>query len=475
MDNKLHSLFGLDFDADIFAASASGVVSTRDERVVNGRIEKVDTCVKAVVDRFPTVSAPSQEDLARLKMKFNAYKSGDHPKGNEVFDNKAIRKMCYYANQFATTLFDYKILLELIELRWKPSYLNGLVFCLMYNWKSLENDINCTSFRKFVVQQLEVYQGKRRHLCAMKSNVDYLKDGGPIRLAAAIIGRQQKIQVAPSILGLKDKELAYSYFSKAICYFYKNTTTVEREMREVLTLHSNVETSKIVLADKIIKQGEKGSHELKTILKRLAVNFVGDPFVAARWNTIGMDADDAENVKKAHSIIKKWLIVDYINLAFEKLIDDPNRKRFWLKFVNYIEDVKIIGSYQHKNIINSNSELKDALQNCFRLLKARTATTNCAVAIQIKNYTFVEFSEVGCCYAYDDDSIMKMIEGEGVENLSSLKDTTMDYFVRQGEYGLNMNPNGKANHSGNWERRFGEWFWRYLDIDVRERQSFTYW
>lgn len=470
MSNEFHNLFGLDFDAEKFAASASGVVTERDVREVNKRVGEVETCVKEIVDRFPTVSAPSQEDLEQIKRKFNAYKQGPHPMGNEVFDNKAIRKMCYFANQFASTFVDYKVLQELIELRWKPSYLNGLVFCLMYNWKSFENDIDSKLFRKFIIQQLEDYQGNRRHLHVLKGNAGFLRDGGPIKLAMAIVNKRQKIKIAPSLLGLKENELSFSYFSKAICYFYKNTTTVENEIREVLNLHSNVETSKIVLADKIIRQGEKGNLAVKNVLKRLAVRFIGDPFVTSRWNTIGMDMEDAENVKKAHSIIKKWLIEDYIELAFEKLMTEvPDRKRFWMKFVNYIDDVKIVGSPYHWNIISHDEELREALQNCFRRFGARTSTRNCSVAIKIKQYTFVEFSGIGCCYAYNDDSIIKKIEAGGVWDESDLKDTTMDYFVRQGEYGLIMNPKGKARHGDNWEYRFGEWFWRYLKIDVRER------
>lgn len=475
MPNELRNLFDLDFDAERFAASASGVVAERDVRVVNKRVGEVETSVKNIVDSFPTVSAPSQEDLEQIRRKFNAYKQGPHPMGNEIFDNIAIRKMCYFANQFASTFVDYKVLQELIELRWKPSFLNGLVFCLMYNWKSFENDIDSKLFRKFIIRQLEEYQGNRRHLCALKCNVDYLNDGGPIKLASTIVSRQQKIQMAPSILGLKESELTYSYFSKAICYFYKNTTTVEDEIREVLNLHSNVETSKIVLADKIIRQGEKGDLTVKNVLKRLAVKFIGDPFVAARWNTIGMNEEDADNVKKAHSIIKKWLIADYIDLAFEKLIDDPYRKRFWMKLVNYIDDVKIVGSPYHWNIISHEEELREALQNCFRRFGARTSTRNCSVAIKIKQYTFVEFSGIGCCYAYDDDSIIKKIEDGQVWDESDLKDTTMDYFVSQGLYGLNMNPNGKARHGENWEYRFGEWFWRYLKIDVMGLRSSYNW
>lgn len=466
MANILQDLFGLDFDAERFKTLARGMISERDERVVNSRKDEVETCVKNVVNRFPTIAAPSQEDLNGIKMKFDSYKAGNHPEGNEIFDNNAIRKMCYYANQIASTSVDYKVLVELVGLRWKPSYLNGLVFCLMYNWKNFENDISSNLFKAFIIRQLEGYHGKRRHLLALKSNTSYLQDNGPVKLASDLLESRKNIKVAPSMLGLKENELSYSYFSKAICYYYRKTTTIEGEIREVLTLHSNVETSKIVLANKIIRQGENGDATVKNILKHLCVNFIGDPFVSTHWNTIGMNTDDAKSVRKAHAIIKKWLIVDYIDLAFEKLIDDPNRKRFWLKFVNYIEDVKIVGSYQHVNIINANQDLRDALWNCFRLLGSRTATTNCAVAIQIKNYTFVEFSEVGCCYAYDDDSIMRKIEAGKVETLSSLKDTTMDYFVRQDDYYLYMNPKGKARHGENWEYRFGEWFRRYLNIDV---------
>ena len=377
--------------------------------------------------------------------------------------------MCYFANQIANSKEDYHILIYLIQKRWRQSYLNGLMFCLLYNWKSLEYDIVSSEFRSFIVNQLENYQGQRNHLCKMKQNIRFMKDGGSLALGQFLFSNQHSILDAPSVVGLKKRDFGYSYFSKAIQYYYKSkNSTNPSELEETLTLHSDNNTNKIVISDKIVK-ADRLPNQLPTTLaiKRIALKLIGDPFVRSNWNTIGIGQDYASQISMAHTLIKRWLIKSYLTIAFDKLIEDQERKCFWLKCADCIEidDIKIVGSYQHRSIISSNLELKEALINCFHLQNSNLDT--CAVAIQIKGYYFFEFSMKGnACYVYDNDKKMKLIE-KGIGKVDELKETGLPVLIESGYY-YSFHDNGRVLHKGDWQGRFSEWFKNKLGIYVNK-------
>lgn len=465
-ERSINELFGIDFRADGFISSAKFVVTEQIARKVKQHEVAIKTLSQEISERFPTVTPPSASDLSQIKKKFSLYKT-EGQLSHEHFSDKEIRSMCYFANQIAKSTEDYHILIYLIQKRWRQSYLNGLVFCLLYNWTSLEYDIVSSEFRSFIVKQLENYQGQRNHLCKMKQNIQFIKDGGSFALGQFVLSNQDSIIDAPSIIGLKKRDLGYSFFSKVIQYYFRNrTNTVLPELEEALSLHANVSTTKIVLSDKIIK-ADKLSNDLQATvaIKRIAIKLIGDPFIKSNWNTLEIGQEYKSQINQAHTIMRKWLINSYLNVAFERLINDPARKQFWLKYMDYIDDIKIIGNLQHKNLIGNDPMLKDALMNCFRLQRSYSTSSTCAVAIQIKDHYFFEFSDVGACYVYDNNNKMEMLE-RGINKISDLKDPNMNNLVTPCYYDYSYYKSGRFIHSGNWQTRFHRWFKVILDIHV---------
>lgn len=464
-EKSINELFGIDFRTDGFIASAKSVVTEHIARKVKQHEVAIKTYSQEISERFPTVTPPNTSDLSQIKKKFSLYKTESHL-SHEYFSDKEIRSMCYFANQIAKSSEDYHVLIYLIQKRWRQSYLNGLVFCLLYNWTSLEYDIVSSEFRSFIVNQLENYQGQRNHLRKMRQNIQFIKDGGSFALGQFILSNQESILDAPSIIGLKKRDFGYSYFSKTIQYYFKNSTSLS-ELEETLKLHANTTTSKIVISDKIIK-ADKFQDVIQTAntIKQIALRLIGDPFFKSNWNTIGIGQDYATIITEAHLIMRKWLIKSYINIAFEKLIDDPARKYFWLKYTNYIEDIKIVGNYQHRVLISNDSILKDALKNCFRLQQSRSTSSTCAVAIQIKGHCFFEFSDVGACYVYDNNEKMEMLEN-GIKKVNDLKEPSLNNLIIPiSNYYYQYNDSGRFIHSGNWISRFNQWFHVKLNIYV---------
>lgn len=467
MAKSIYELFGIEFDTNGFVSSAKSVVTEHIARKVKQQEADIAKCSQEISERFPTVSPPSTSDLSQIKKKFTLYKNSNLH-SHEFFTDKEIRSICYFTNQIANSKEDYHILIYLIQKRWRQSYLNGLIFCLLSNWSQFEYDIVTTEFKSFIINQLANYNGQRWHLCAMKSNIQFLKDGGSLVLGQFIFSNQHSILDAPSILGLKKRDFSYSYFSKAIQYYFKNKSrTNSNELEEALILHANTATTKIVISDKIIKANEfqNGSSSILSI-KRIALKLIGDPFVKANWNTVGVTQEQAIQINTAYSILKKWMIKSFINLAFQYLINDPARKVFWLKYVDYIEDLKIVGNIQHLTTISSHPELKEALGNCFRLQASRSTSNTCAVAIQIQNHYFFEFSDVGACYVYADNSKMSMIE-YGINKVDELKETGLNnLIVPISSYYSNYYDTGRFIHSGNWQSRLKRWFQIKLGIYV---------
>ena len=467
MVKNINELFGIEFDTNGFVASAKFVVTEHIARKVKQQEEDIAKSSQEISERFPTVSPPTASDLSQIKKKFVLYKSDSHL-SHDFFNDKEIRIMCYFANQIANNTEDYHILIYLIQKCWRQSHLNGLMFCLLSNWSQFEYDIVTTEFKSFIINQLANYSGHRQHLCAMKSNIQLLKDGGSLSLGQFVFSNQHSILDAPSIIGLKKRDFGYSYFSKAIQYYYKSKSSTNlSELEEVLTLHGNTATTKIIISDKIIKANElQNDNSFIIAIKRIALKLIGDPFVRANWNTVGVTQEQAIQINTAFSILKRWMIKSFINLAFQHLINDPARKAFWLKYVDYIEDLKIVGNLQHLTTINSHPELKEALGNCFRLQASRSTSSTCAVAIQIQNHYFFEFSDVGACYVYANNSKMSMIE-HGINKVDELKETGLNnLIVPISSYYSNYYDTGRFIHSGNWQSRLKRWFQLKLGIYV---------
>ena len=123
MVKNINELFGIEFDTNGFIASAKFVVTDHIARKVKQQEADIIKCSKEISERFPTVSPPNTSDLPQIKKKFALYKSDSHL-SLDLFTDKEIRFMCYFANQIANGTEDYHILIYLAA--------NGILSYFLY-------------------------------------------------------------------------------------------------------------------------------------------------------------------------------------------------------------------------------------------------------------------------------------------------------------------------------------------------------
>lgn len=475
MTKTLEELFDIGFNISAFERTSSHVVSDSIQRSVNSMIEKNEEITRMLSEKYAAINIPDQVGMDALKRKFRQLKRGELLLGVEGFSKNEVRKISYFPNQIVEDKFnDYDLIIKILDANWHWSYLNGLVFCLLNNWQEYEYKIETRKYHDYVINRLLQYQGSRRLFVTMKQNVGYLKDGGPVALGQDLLNQKKSIFEAVSVLGLNKHDFLYFYFSKVLRAYYRSNILSTKEFEEVLQLHNNKDTNKIIISEKICKVNVAGNDRYVDLMKRYAIKFIGDPFVFSYWNTIGLPLESVETVKNAHLILRKWLIKRCIDLAFTELVDDPDRKSFWLRYVDYISDIKIVGSYRHQSIIHSHPDLAE-IRNCFKRTTAERNNSTCAIVIMIKDYMFVEYSELGrgACYVYHDNHDIKGFYNwvldainSGVRKVDDLKITDLNSLIDVDGYYLYFHSYGRMIHSGYWQNRFDRWFNDKLGIYV---------
>lgn len=305
-----------------------------------------------------------------------------------------------------------------------------------------------------------------------KEGVVYLKEGGATKLGQKLKSDKIRIINAPQVLGQKDSALIFPYFSKVIqAYYYKDFLNYD-DLDDALTIHSSSLTSKIVLADKINYVGRMNLVEQMDTLKSLALEHIGDPAEKSKWSVSGVDDEIVVKVEKAHENVNRWMIQMYINVVFGTMIEDPQRRDFWLNYVDHITSFKVIGSQLNRQKLASNPLLKDSLNYYFKqTLDERTKST-CSMMIAIKDHYFIEFSErgSGSLYVYDasDQRISRLLKGN-IYKIEDLKTPGWHNLVEPGYYCDHNNNDGKMVHRGTWESRLKSWFKDKLELDVNKK------
>lgn len=128
------------------------------------------------------------------------------------------------------------------------------------------------------------------------------------------------------------------------------------------------------------------------------------------------------------------MIEQYIEEIFTKFINDPKRKKFWLKYAkeNAIDSVQIVGQIEVKERLEMIASIKESLKYCFILTKRRMQG-QCAFIIRIRGCYFIEFSDLGSVYVYRDDKHIqwfKSFNNEYGVSIKYLKNTELTNGVK---------------------------------------------
>ena len=109
---------------------------------------------------------------------------------------------------------ELKFALTLLELKWRDSFLMGLIDCFMNNWDT-KNQKSLEQIEQFGAKKLESYTGNRTILVSFKNNKRFFNTkNGDVILGDTIAKLNKPIQEATKILGVPGSWFNYPYFSK---------------------------------------------------------------------------------------------------------------------------------------------------------------------------------------------------------------------------------------------------------------------
>jgi hypothetical protein len=300
----------------------------------------------------------------------------------------------------------------------------------------------------------------------LKENLEYIKDGGSVKLGLYLKSQNKPLYEATDILGLKKKYFTSAYFSKVIQVFYNKRNEIDEQIEKTLTLHANTETSKVVLSSIIVRIEHQRNDSAVAYAKSLALKLVGDPSVKSNWSSVGYDEETSAKINRAHGILNRWVIQMYIDVVFDKMIVDPDRKRFWAKYINHITYFKVVGSPLNERILSSNDSLKDSMKYYFKCTTNEYRKKTCALVLRIRERYFIEFSDLGSLYVYNPDSWIVSKLHNSIAKIEDLKDVGRGNLVESINYGYYYNDEGRMVHRGEWQQRLTSWINRKLGIYV---------
>ena len=223
-------------------------------------------------------------------------------------------------------------------------------------------------------------------------------------------------------------------------------------------------TTKLVLCDLVIRAEEKKDNAVQLELRSTINRILGDITLNATWAPfIGATGEDKILLNRARELVNKWLARDSIKVFFEVCVQDPRRKAYWLRYVNYVHEFKVVGSYLVRSRLKSSPVIKDQTDSFFISINS-TYSETAALVMRIGNKVFIEFSDLGALYIYNDTSRMVAFLRAGqrhIRGISDLKDTYLptisetswSYYTGEEHFP----PEGRLVHGGSWEDRLNYW------------------
>ena len=383
--------------------------------------------------------------------------SGDN---SREWTMRELRIVSYYLMklQDEEEVFDYA--LKLLDKDWRNMYFNGLVFYLMNSWCLIKPDLRIKTSR-LVIKKLQEYRDNNKRYLLLKNHANMFEDAGPQRLASLLINQNKDVREAPFVLGSKATALSQSYFSDVIVYYSNRHGLNEEELEEIFETHDVKRTKQLVFADLVQKAERNGDPVLQTQLSKFINQTLGDVTLTSTWAPfLGATYEEALKLKKAMQQVNLWFTRRIIETFFEVCVQDQDRKKFWLDYVQYVRGFKIVGSTMTKRLLQNDSRVSNMFQRHF-IETNSTYSQTAALVLSIKDYILIEFSDTGSVYAYKQNNSKVQFLRKGARYMTStndLKDTSLDILVENDNwYGTSYNDEGRLTHRGYWQDRLKMW------------------
>ena len=443
-----------------FHLLADRVADHQIEKVINKNVRTLKQIEERMfVDKGLNVAQQSIDEIISKVIRMA-------PSGNTSMDNWTIRELrivSYYLMKLRDDNVCYLYALELLDKNWKNIFFNGLAFYLLNSWHSIEPDYrNLTG--QLLVRKLDSYSESNRRYSLWKNRANLFDSNGPVRMAALLKARNMSVAEAPSLLGFKNTSIKQAYYSDVIVkYVETNHITNLDSIDQVFELHNLDRTKKLIFAYLVETEDRIGDGLRRAQLCRFANVKLGDVTLASSWAPFtGATEKEVQRLRKAMENVNMWFLQQIVESFFEICVQDRERKSFWLKYVQNrsITRFKIIGSTAIKRLLQSNSKIGSMFLRHFIETNSYSSQTS-ALALFKKNKMFVEFSDTGALYVYNQThSMVKKVTNarNGISSTNELKIPSMNVLIEANTWGgYYYYEEGRMTHQGYWQQRLEGW------------------
>jgi hypothetical protein len=368
-----------------------------------------------------------------------------------------------------------KIGLELIGEKFSKQWIQPLFSTLLKQWLFIpkENKLLLSGFLK---EKIWSYAGKNQIINNIRKNTEYfLRIDGPLVFSSHLLRNNKEIGQMAEFLNIKDSMLNFSYFAEVIEFYTKaalrtnqyKTHNIIPYILEFLVRFKGLDTPKKCFSEIIPSVKNNADDELRNRLKSKAMQLIGDPVLDYRWAPwTGANQTDIEAIISTRAILNEWINHEIVELFFNKLVIDSDRKKFWLQYYRKADKVKIF--------CNSAVYRRLMIDDRIRSYSARLGilenggVDQSALVFLIRGYLLVEFSVKGTAfYAYKtSNTLCPNIENRKLFKYDLIKPDKMPTLLRRdGYYTYDMKKEGRFNHFGDWQPFLSKWISQYVGIN----------
>lgn len=423
---------------------------------------------------------PESKKIDEIYWKFQNNKNIDFTLFENLFTQREMRIFIWTLDYLSPKsksiiLFseDLNLALKVIRSKWKDSYLNSLWHIQAKNWIELKNfQSNFNALSGLITNYAKNYTGTRNDIQKLIQRLSYFEQSNSTnRFAKDLISNGFYFSRAHEFLEQNASILSYSYFSSACQdYLYEltlNTSIITAEklgsIYNFLNNHKNHKTT-LIACSTIINSAY--ANRFQEIIKSESIRLIRDPEMVHHWTTSDLSISEAENIETARKKLISWINKVFIEVFFENLVQDERRKRYWLRFIDKIEEIKFCGNRSNHHFLKNVQKISKDVDSRYKTTDRNQST--CAIIIYAGGYVFVEFTDVGALYVYKKQSFKI--------NLNNLNSTDDLKIWPANKYACKMNGSdsyykyydteseGKIDHRGvDWESKFDVWMRKHYD------------
>lgn len=477
MSEDIYSIIGFRRDLPKDVALLGGINDQTLRSTFDKNIRRLNNIADANLGGIPHKTDPIV--LKELVLKIN-----NDAKGRPTeWSSSELRTLAYNLSEFHDNEKLYYYALSLLEKNWDDRLFRGINNYLMSHWNTIPKKMLHDS-TEFLQHHLEKYSGDSKRLLEQKKNIDFFLEGGPTRLGQLAKARNVELQEAPRLIGYSPTSLTLDYFSDTILSFYQSRDILEKieEIKSLLINPSHKRRTRMLISVRLVKMTDNADESKQSIVSNVASSLLGgDVTKPYTWNPYpGATEEEINRIEYAQYRVNQWLVKRIINVFFEKCVQDPDRKYFWLRYVPNISRFKIVGSELVRANLTMDNRVRNHLNDVFRLTNQSSKETS-ALVLWIKDKIFVEFSDVGALYVYNSENpyIRRCLDRRQIERVEDLKIPTRsvgnDKLLPYGQlieildsyYGsYYFNDEGKLDHRGEWSYRLSQYMEKKMDIYV---------